>query len=73
MGKKQFNGMDFIRKVYLLSEPSVDFDSAERIDCTKHKLKLEIYEPLLEEFCGDDMDLICSCNMFMLNQGPQLY
>ena len=71
--KKQFNGQEFVQAVYAASEPSVDFFNAEKIIPWEHKLKISVYEELLNEFCGDDTDLRLGCNMFMLNQGPQLY
>lgn len=64
--------MDFVRAVYKAATPSVDFDSAERIDCCAHKLDMDTYEQLLAEFAGEDRDRRLACNMFMLDKGPQL-
>lgn len=64
----------FVREVYLRSEPSVDLDlvpDGEQVDCTKHTLKMSVYDKLLEEFCEKDGDRTAA-NLFMLRSGPQL-
>lgn len=64
----------FVREVYLRSEPSVDLDlvpDGEQVDCTKHTLKMSVYDKLLEEFCEKDGDRT-DANLFMLRSGPQL-
>lgn len=73
MARIIMNANEFIREVYLASEPSVDLTMAESIDCTKHRLSVEKYEELLAEFAGDDADLKMQCNMWCLCSGPQLY
>lgn len=64
---------EFVRKVYAMSEPAVDFDAAEVIKPWEHRLSIDAYEVLLDEFCEGDKDKVFGCNMWMLNQGPQLY
>lgn len=68
------NAKLFIREVYLRSVPSVDLDQVdEQIEPGDHKLKMSEYERILDEFGVENgTDLMLSCNMFMLNQGPQL-
>lgn len=62
----------FIREVYLRSTPSVDLDLVtEQVDCTKHTLKMSVYDELLAEFC-ENSDERFACNMFMVQSGPQL-
>ena len=64
----------FIREVYLRSVPSVDLDliaEGEQVDCTKHTIKMSVYDALLEEFC-ENKDERFACNMFMVQSGPQL-
>lgn len=68
------NAKAFIREVYLRSVPSVDLDKVDgQIEPGDHKLKMSEYDRILEEFGVENgTDLMLSCNMFMLNQGPQL-
>jgi hypothetical protein len=77
---REFNGHDFARELYLRSEPSVDLDTAESINCTEHKLSTVEYEKILQEFGvtdeqGEaiDHERLIGCNMWVLNQGPSLY
>lgn len=62
----------FVVAIYAASVPSVDFNTAEKIDCTAHKLSMSQYETILKDFAGDDVNKIMACNMFMLANGPQL-
>lgn len=81
MAKFDFSG--FIRECYLRSEPSVDLDnvtSDNPIDCCKHRLSTENYHAIcvdyeLEDADGKTLDheILCACNMWMLQSGPQLY
>jgi hypothetical protein len=71
--KREFNAKEFIREVYLASEPSVDIDAVERINCTEHRLSSAKWEELLNEFCGDNNDLQFQCTMWCMNQGPCIY
>lgn len=64
----------FIREVYLRSVPSVDLDlvpEGEKVDCSKHTLKMSEYDKLLNEYC-ENTDERFACNMFMVQSGPQL-
>ena len=64
----------FIREVYLRSEPSVDLQlvpDGEQVDCTKHTIKMSVYDKICEEYCESEDDKF-GANMFMLNSGPQL-
>ena len=56
------------------SEPSVDLEAVtEPIDCCEHKLKLSECDRIYEEFgIEKGTDLYVDCNMWLLNQGPQL-
>lgn len=79
-----FNGHAFMREVYLRSNPSVDIEkvtAGHPVDCTKHNLPKSTYNTILREFgIFDETDkvvphkesLLVGCNMWMLNQGPQL-
>lgn len=71
--KREFNAHEFIREVYLASEPSVDIEKAEKIKCTDHRLSSTKWEELLNEFCGYNKDLQFQCTMWCLNQGPCIY
>lgn len=65
----------FIREVYLRSNPSVDLDlipEGETVDCCQHTILMSVYDAILDEFCGENKDERFSCNMFMLQSGPQL-
>lgn len=66
-------GQEFVQVIYAASEPSIDFMNAEKVIPWEHKLKMSVYEELLNEFAGDDRDKRFSANMFMLDKGPQLY
>ena len=77
----EFDAHKFIREVYLHSNPSVDIDEAKSIKCGEHFLGLSDYNSILQEFAivGEDgevfantRNLYFSCNMFMLDKGPQL-
>jgi hypothetical protein len=64
----------FVREVYLRSTPSVDLDlvtEAKSVDCTKHTIKMSVYDELLAEYCENKEERM-SANMFMLMSGPQL-
>lgn len=62
----------FIREVYLRSTPSVDLELVtEKVDCTKHTIKVSVYDELLAEYC-ENADERFAANMFMLRSGPQL-
>lgn len=62
----------FVREVYLRSTPSVDLDLiTEKVDCTKHTIKVSVYDELLAEYC-ENADERFAANMFMLRSGPQL-
>lgn len=62
----------FVREVYLRSVPSVDLELIEgKVDCTKHTIKMSVYDEILQEFC-ENRDERMSANMFMLMSGPQL-
>ena len=62
----------FIREVYLRSTPSVDLELVtEKVDCTKHTIKISVYDELLAEYC-ENADERFAANMFMLRSGPQL-
>lgn len=61
----------FIRAVYKAATPSVDFDAAKSIDCCKHTILMSVYERILDEYTQNDDEKI-DCNLWMLNQGPQL-
>lgn len=63
---------DFVRAVYKAATPSVDFDAAERIECTKHTIRVEDYEKLLDEFAGSNVDARAGCGMWMVCSGPKL-
>lgn len=63
-----------IREIYLRSVPSVDLDLVEegkQVDCTKHTIKMSVYDAILDEFCENKEDRF-ACNMFMVQSGPQL-
>lgn len=63
-----------VREIYLRSEPSIDLDlvtEAKSVDCTKHTLKMSVYDAILEEYC-EDQDERTAVNMFMVMSGPQL-
>ena len=64
----------FIREVYLRSEPSVDLDlvtEPKSVDCTKHTIKMSVYNALIDEFCESEKERGYAA-MFMLMSGPQL-
>lgn len=62
----------FVREVYLRSTPSVDLELVtEQVDCTKHTIKISVYDELLAEYC-ENADERLAANMFMLRSGPQL-
>ena len=62
----------FVREVYLRSTPSVDLELVtEKVDCTKHTIKISVYDELLAEYC-ENADERFAANMFMLRSGPQL-
>jgi len=78
-----FNAKNFIRDIYLAATPSVDLETVEgQVDCTKHTLPISVCDKVyadhdLEPFKGDGYDnkrddLRFSCNMWLLNSGPQL-
>jgi hypothetical protein len=71
---EKFNAREFIRQMYLRSEPSVDLATFEgQVDCTKHKLKISECDKIYEEFGVEDgTDLAMECNMWLLGSGPQL-
>lgn len=71
--EKEFNAREFIREVYLASEPSVDIEKAEKINCTDHRMSESKWNELVDKFCGDDNDLQSQCTMWCLNQGPSIY
>ena len=71
--KREFNAKEFVREVFLASEPSVDVEKAEKVNCTEHKLSSAKWEELLNEFCGDNNDLQFQCSMWCLIQGPSIY
>ena len=83
METREFNGHDFMRECYLRSTPSVDLDAATSehpIDCCKHKLSTDEYNKILTEFGitdeqGNtiDHDRLYWCDVWMLQNGPQLY
>ena len=70
----QFNAKEFFRQMYLRSEPSVDLATVERaVDCREHRLKLSELDKIYEEFGVESgTDLYVSCNMAVLQSGPQL-
>lgn len=62
----------FVREVYLRSVPSVDLQTIEgKVDCTKHTIRMSVYDKILSEFSETDDDQFAA-NMFMLMSGPQL-
>ena len=64
----------FVREVYLRSTPSVDLDlvpDGEQVDCTKHTIKMSVYDSILEEYKEKEGDVIAAA-FFMLGNGPQL-
>ena len=62
----------FVREVYLRSTPSVDLELVtEQVDCTKHTIKMSVYDELLAEYC-ENADERLAASMFMLMSGPQL-
>lgn len=62
----------FVREVYLRSVPSVDLQAIEgKVDCTKHTIRMSVYDKILLEFSETDDDQFAA-NMFMLMNGPQL-
>lgn len=68
----KISGKDFVREVYLRSTPSVDLELVtEQVDCTKHTIKISVYDELLAEYC-ENADERLAANMFMLRSGPQL-
>lgn len=68
----KISGKDFVREVYLRSTPSVDLDLVtEQVDCTKHTIRMSVYDELLAEYC-ENADERFAANMFMLRSGPQL-
>ena len=68
----------FMRECYLRSAPSIDLDLVsgkedDKVDCTKHTLKMSDYDKILEEFgVIEDEGYLLACNMWMLQSGPQL-
>ena len=77
----EFDAHKFFREVYLRSNPSVDIDEAKSIKCGEHFLGLSDDNSILQEFAivgedgkpfDDTKDICVSCNMFMLDKGPQL-
>lgn len=73
MARIIMNANEFIREVYLASEPSVDICKAEKINCIDHRLSAAKWDELVGKFCGDNTDLKMQCNMWCLCSGPQLY
>jgi len=71
--ERKFDAQEFIREVYLASEPSVDICEAEKVNCTEHRLSSVKWDELVNKFCGDDNDLQFQCIMWCLNQGPSIY
>ena len=70
----KISGKEFVREVYLRSIPSVDLDlvpDGEQVDCSKHTIKMSVYDELLAKYC-ENADEKFSANMFMLMSGPQL-
>ena len=80
---REWNFGEFIRECYLRSNPSVDLNnvtSDNPIDCAKHRLSVEDYNKILQEFGIEDEqgniinhDRLVGCNMWTLQSGPQLY
>lgn len=64
----------FISACYKRSEPSVDLSTVEgMINPSEHKLKLSVYDEILEEFdVKPGTDEYLGCSMWMINQGPLL-
>ena len=71
--KKEFNAHEFIREVYLASEPSVDICEAEKVIAWEHRISASKWDELVDKFCGDDNDLQFQCTMWCMNQGPSVY
>lgn len=63
----------FVRAIYKAATPSINFDEVEKIIPWEHTIPVNVYEGILLamgiEAGSEDM---ASCNMFMLNNGPQL-
>ena len=70
MNKKDFH--DFVVAVYKAATPSVDFDRAERINSTDHRLNENVYNRILKNFAGDDENIMFACNMWTMNYGPTI-
>ncbi len=52
----KFDIHPFLRDCYLHAEPSIDIDKVEKINATDHKLKLSVYNKLLQDYGVTDAD-----------------
>jgi hypothetical protein len=67
----------FLRDCYLHAEPSIDIDKAERVECNAHKLKMSVYDKLLQDYGVTDADgnatdenILLGVAMYCMNKGP---
>ncbi len=84
MKKKLTNAFGFLREAYLRPNPSVDLEkvtSEHPVNCGEHTLSMSEYNAILHEYGVVDENgrpipemkqLYGSCNMLMLDRGPQL-
>lgn len=65
--------MRFVRAIYKAATPSVNYDEVERIIPWEHTIPLNVYEGILLAMgIEEGSDEMASCNMFMLDKGPNI-
>lgn len=72
--EKQFDAGEFIRQLYLNSEPSIDLSAVEgQINPSHYRLKISELKRIEEEFdIQEGTDLAMGVAFLVLNKGPQL-
>ena len=72
--EKQFNAGEFLRQLYLNSEPSIDLSVVDGpIDPSRYRLKISELNRIEEEFdIQEGTDLAMGVAFLVLNKGPQL-